>query len=275
MDAIETIVFTLSMTLTARFFAKWYRPIAMLWPNGRGRMAKVVIGSLPAVVLLVVLPVLLTLASFDVVGSPFFVLFYLLLGYPCLWFGVFAMRCFFDISLADDILQMNNKSALLAFVGGFLGITAIYCAANVGDGPGWWCVIFAGGLGMAAWVALALAAGRLTQAFERVTVGRDIRCGIRFGCFLLAIGIIFGRASSGDWTSASMTVVEFMDGWPALPLALAVVARERLFAGSAEHGRDAVEGGLVGSIAWGALLVVVALACALMVPPLFAKPPIG
>ena len=195
MDGSELAVFMISMALTFVYIAKWYYSIASAWPKEHGILGKAVLGFLPAVALVAMLSVLTTLASFDVVGSTFFITFYVFLGFPWLWLGELAMRSFFDISLADDILQMDNKSALLTFAGGFLGVTAIYSAANIGDGPGWWCVVFAGGLGFVAWVTLALAAGRLSHAFERVTVGRDVPCGIRFGCFLLACGIIIGRAS--------------------------------------------------------------------------------
>ena len=270
----EIAVFISSIALAIFFIAKWYYSIAKAWPAGRGVLCKAVLGFLPAVALAVIWPVLATLASFDVVGSPLFIAFYLFLGFPWLWLGELAMRSVFDISMADDILQMDNKSALAAFVGGFLGVTAIYSAANIGDGPGWWCVVFAGGLGFAAWVALALAAGRLSHAFERVTVDRDVPSGIRFGCFLLACGIILGRASSGDWTSASMTVVEFMDGWPALPLSLAVVARERLD-GRLARNRGAADSGMAGSVLWGGALVAIAIACAVMLPPLIGKPSNG
>lgn len=56
------------------------------------------------------------------------------------------ITCFFDLSWKDDILNGNNKSALAAFAGGFLGAAAIYAAANIGDGPGWWCFLLASGV---------------------------------------------------------------------------------------------------------------------------------
>ena len=229
MDHIEFIILTLSGFLTVKFLAKWYWPIFCAWPAGRGRLGRAMLCLLPVAALAVIVVTLTTWAASDVVGSPLFILFYTLLGFAWLHLGVFIMDALFDLSWRDDILGMGNRAALWALSGGFLGFTVIYAAANIGDGPGWWCVAFAGGLGLAAWVALALLVNRLTDVFERVTVGRDVACGVRFGCYLLASGVILGRASSGDWTSFPMTVVEFGAGWPALPLAGAAVIGERLF----------------------------------------------
>ena len=229
MDVGELGVFLLSGFLTVRFLMKWYAPIFFAWPAERGVLEKNVLGFLPIAALCVIVPTLLTLASFDVVDDPTFILFYIAFGFAWLYGGIYIMDALFDLSWRDDILGMNNKSALYAFAGGFLGLTAIYAGANVGDGPGWWCVLFAGGLGVVAWVALALLINFTTHVFERITVERNVASGVRFGCYLLASGIILGWASSGDWTSFSMTVIEFGIGWPAVPLAVIAMTCELLF----------------------------------------------
>lgn len=62
---------------------------------------------------------------------------------------------------------------------------------------------------MTAWFIVNQLMNIFTQVFERITVGRDLYCGIRYGAYLLASGLILGRASAGDWTSLYMTIVEF------------------------------------------------------------------
>ena len=229
MDEGEFIVFVVSGVLAAVFLMKWYKPIVLSWPAERGIAAKIVLGNLPVAALCIIVPTLLTMAASDVVNDPIFIVFYVALGVAWLYLGTFIMGIFFDLSWRDDILNLNNTAALFAFAGGFLGLAIIYAGANAGDGPGWWCVLEAGGLGLMAWVAVAVVVNLLTRVSERITVGRDVACGVRFGCFLLASGIILGWAASGDWTSSYMTVVEFGVGWPVLPLAAVAVMGEWAF----------------------------------------------
>jgi len=269
MSGDEVLVFLASIVATALFVVKWYRSIFLAWPKSRGRTGKILLGALPIAAFFIIRFVLKNWASYDVIYDPTYITLYLLLGFAWAWFGSFVMRSCFDLSRRDDVLNLNNKAAAFAYAGGFLGITLIYAAANIGDGPGWWCVIFAGGLGLGAWVLLAWILHAATRAFERVTVGRDISCGIRIGCYLLASGIIIGRASAGDWTDFPTTVIEFWVGWPALPLTALAVVGELLCARSAKD-REAQGNSIIGSVLWGATMVVAALCSVLfLLPELF------
>jgi hypothetical protein len=178
------------------------------------------------------------------------------------------MSCFFDLSWIDDVINLNNQAALPAIIGGFLGLTIIYSGANIGDGPGWWCVIFAGGMGLVSWLFLGAGICMADKVSERITVERDLGCGIRFGCYLLASGIILGRASGGDWTSFYMTVVEFYDvydRWPVLLLAAieAVVERLYLIQAKKSSGNDTV----FSSLFWGAFYITFAVIIVMQLVP--------
>jgi hypothetical protein len=213
------------------------------------------------------------LASFDVVDATEYIILYVFLGYAWLWLGMLSMSCFFDLSWIDDALHLDNKAALPAIAGGFLGLTVIYSGANIGDGPGWWCVVFAGGIGFVTWLFLGIGICRADEVSERITVERDLGCGIRFGCYLLASGIIIGRASGGDWTSFYMTIVEFYDvydRWPVLFLAAleAVVERFYLKLGKAGGG-DTVK----SSIFWGAFYVLFSIISVMQLLPSLPQNP--
>lgn len=226
---VEIVLLIISCVFTFRFLKKWYQTIFLKWPPIESKAVKYTLNVLPLISLVIYLITLNLFASFDVVDNIFYIAFYTLLGFVWLNFGMFAMALFLDISWVDDVVNMNNKAALLSIAGGFTGLALIYAGANIGDGPGWWCVIFAGGLGLAAWVIIAIIVNLFTNIFERITVDRDIKCGIRIGFFFLASGIILARASAGDWTSSSMTVVEFAAGWPVLPLSLLAILVEYYF----------------------------------------------
>jgi hypothetical protein len=58
---------------------------------------------------------------------------------------------------------------------------------------------------------------------------RDVASGLRFGGFLLAAGLILGRAVAGNWHSELATLQDFLhDGWPAIPLCIPAVLIERM-----------------------------------------------
>ncbi|MCL2671041.1 MAG: hypothetical protein FWF10_03280 [Clostridiales bacterium] len=266
MSGDEILVFLASLVAAVLFFVKWYRAIFAAWPKSRGKLGKILLGVLPVLAFLIIRFVLKNLASYDVIFDPSYITFYIFLGFACLAFGCFMMRGCFDLSWRDDVLHLNNRAAAFAFAGGFLGITLIYAAANIGDGPGWWCVIFAGGLGLGAWFLSALILQACTRVFERVTVERDLSCGIRLGCYLIASGILLGRASAGDWTSFQMTVIEFWVGWPVLPLtALAIIGE--LLCVRAANERETLGNNIAGSVLWGVIMIAAAICSVVFLIP--------
>jgi hypothetical protein len=263
----------------ARFLYSWYKPLMGVWPPDRGRMGRRVLGLLPVIAVLIILTVLLTLASFDVVGI--WVFFYVILGFSWLSAGCFLYEWALDLQWVYDLVFLDNRAAIAPAAGGFVGLSLIYAGANVGDGPGWWVVFIAGGLGLVAWLILAAilnVAGRLS---ERITVERDVGCGVRFGAFLIASGLILARASGGDWTSFRATIIEFGAGWPVIPLAVLALIVElttRLYSHRAlADGDETTRAGAgVGlSVLCGILYICCAVAALFIMPPLPENPLFG
>ena len=122
-----------------------------------------------------------------------------------------------------------------------LGVTLCYAGGNIGDGPGWWVVVFSAALATGtlcvAWAALTT----LTPAADAVAIDRDPAAGLRLGAFLLASGLILGRGVAGDWESAQATVADFTAALPAAAaiLILAIVV-ERIARPTPERPRAAV-----------------------------------
>ena len=228
MDVFELSLFFISCFIVYFFMRRWYRPLLKAWPPEKNRPAKTILACLPIFFLVFIFFILKFFASFDVVNSVIFIVFYILLGYAWMFGSLMLTTLFFDLNWTDDSVYLNNKAALAAVIGEFFSAAFIYAGANVGDGPGWWCVIFAGLLGIAAWIILGLLIHFCTGIFERITVDRDMGCGIRFMVYLLASGAILGYACSGDWTSFKMTIVEFGAGWPVLPLTAVFILLEKL-----------------------------------------------
>lgn len=82
----EVFLFLGSAYVTCRFLYKWYMPLLETWPPEHGETGRRVLGCLPPVSLAIILFVLLTMASYDVVGI--WVVFYILMGYAWICGGV-------------------------------------------------------------------------------------------------------------------------------------------------------------------------------------------
>jgi hypothetical protein len=216
----EIFVFIVSSLISVVFLFYWYLSLETIWPRDRGAKSRFYLHLLPPVCAVIICVFLLTLASFDVVDDPIYIFFYIVLGMAWLAICLMFMFMLLDISWRDDAIENNNKAAVFAVSGGMLGITAIYAGANIGDGPGWWTVVVAGGFGVFTWFLLIIILQKICSVCERITIERDLGTGIRMFFYMIASGLILGRGAAGDWTSFSSTVIEFIDAWPVLGLAL-------------------------------------------------------
>jgi len=225
LEFLELIVAFACTFCAILFFRDFYgKTLTMLRPS-KSLAVRIVFALTPVVSFAAIVFTLLRLASFDVVDNVIYIMFYIAMGLAWLYLSQLFVFRTTSVSWIDDALGMNNPAAAIVSVCALLGSTLIYCGANIGDGPGWWCVVFAGGLGMVTWFFFLWIIALLSETFERITIVRDVPSAIRMGSYLLASALILARASGGDWTSFNMTVVEFGAAWPLLilaPLALAI-----------------------------------------------------
>jgi hypothetical protein len=167
------------------------------------------------------------LASFDVQGSFLYTFFYDVMGLA--WLVVLALGLHgVGLSLRDDVLERRNDAALAAWSGAMIGGACAFAGGNVGDGPGWWCVVFAGGLASALLLGSWVLMHHLGGLHDHVTIDRDLGAGARAGALLLGVGLIGGRAAAGTWFSFADTTATFVAGaWPALVIVACAIAVER------------------------------------------------
>jgi uncharacterized membrane protein YjfL (UPF0719 family) len=160
----------------------------------------------------------------DVRGNVAYLFMYSVLGVA--WLRITELGfAFLGVSARDDVAERGNAAARYALGGALLGFACCYAGGNVGNGPGWWVVVFSSGLASAALFLVWRLADACSDTSDMVTIDRDEAAGIRLGGLLVACGAIFGRAAAGDWHSAAATTIDFgRSAWPALGvLALAVV----------------------------------------------------
>ena len=209
----------------------------------------------PVVCAGILLLVLLTAAAEDVRYDPTYVFFYLVLG--AAWLGAYkSILALAGLSARDDVLERGNEAAAVAISGALVGLTLCFAGGNVGDGPGWWVVVFSGLMATGAFYLIWCVAARLTGWADRITIDRDVSAGIRCGGYFVGTGLILGRAVAGDWESAVAAALDFLKlGWPALLLAGAAVVLEKRL--RPEAGRSLRGAGLRG---WLPAILYVAIA---------------
>ena len=172
--------------------------------------------------------VLRNASSLDVRDDPRYLTFYPVLG--AAWVGVWIrFLAITGISMRDDVVERSNGSASIAITGAMLGITLCYAGGNIGNGPGWWVVVFSAGLACVALFAAWMVLEAVSAVSDTVTVERDPSGGLRLAGFLVACGLILGRSVAGDWVSAEATVRDFaLAAWPVVLLVVVAAIVERL-----------------------------------------------
>ena len=214
----EFYVLIISLIYSFYSLKVWFKEVSATKSMNNKVMIKLIFRMLPFLSSAIILVTIFNLADPTVVQYPVFIFMYLFLGLTWNSLGLYMLFFALDISWRDDGVYHGNPAALWSIAGSFLALTFIYSGANIGEGPGWWCVIFAGAIGMIAFFGLLSMLNKRTDFGERITIDRDLSCGIRMGALMIAMGMILGRASAGNWTSFSMTVYEFLIGWPVLIL---------------------------------------------------------
>ena len=143
-----------------------------------------------------------------------------LTGAGAAWLGIATLLfSWLGLSLRDDAGERKNIGALVALCGSLTGVALIYAGGSVGEGPSYSNNAFS--IGLAAlgffglWILLELAGG----VSRSITEDRDLASGLRLCGFLIAVGLVLGRAVAGDWHSENATVHDLIrDGWPVVIL---------------------------------------------------------
>jgi len=254
----EALVVVVSILLALVTWIWWYWELASGPKFQLERTAGRALGLVPPLALVVLYAILRSWASFDVQNSAEYLFQYMVLG--AAWLGV-ALRFlpWLGISARDDVAERGNPAAAVALVGALLGITLCYAGGNVGDGPGWWVVVFSSGLATVAFFLAWAVLESASHASDAVTIDRDVAAGIRHAAFCVGEGAILARGVAGDWRSAGATLRDLAaHGWPALVvLGLAILLERALQPTGAEPRRSPVVCGVVpgvvlvaGSLAW-------------------------
>jgi uncharacterized membrane protein YjfL (UPF0719 family) len=228
MSPDEWVVFAASAVLAVAGWWHWYMPLTSVRRLGAAARGRRLLALTPLLCALALVAALRLAASFDVRDSSLYLTFYVVVGAAWVRLGSLLFPLL-GLSPRDDVIERGNGAAALAVAGALLGLTFVFAGGNVGDGPGWWVVLFSAGLATAGLAVAWYLLERLSHVADVVTIDRDPAGGLRLGAALAACGLILGRAVAGDWVSTAATVTDFARvGWPALLLVAAAAAVERV-----------------------------------------------
>jgi len=228
MSGDEIIALIASVAIGGFLWFAWYR--TAFATAGMVGMERPLVAAVltPIVSLAVLLVVLTTAASSDVRDSTVYCTFYTVLG--AAWIGLInRLDSINGLLASDDVIERRNSAATFAWCGALLGHVLAFAGANIGDGPGWWVVIFtaflANGTVLLAWTVFET----MTNAADEITIERSAGAGLRLGALLVAAGLIAGRAAAGNWVSADATFNDFVQAaWPVVPLMMGAIIGEKL-----------------------------------------------
>ena len=218
MSEDEVFALVVCGALASVTWIAWYRDVIVVAPRSSGTGVRLLLAAAPGAAGVLLYQVLRRLAASDVRDAPIYIVFYLLMG--AAWVGI-AVRllALFGLSARDDVIERGNRAAAPAIAGAVLGITLCFAGGNIGDGPGWWVVVFCAILGTGTLLLLWTLLHRLTGVADAITIDRDSATGIRAAGFFLAAGLILGRAVAGDWEGSGPALLDFvLNGWPAAAL---------------------------------------------------------
>ena len=115
---------------------------------GRGSDGLGLLGASIVFSALLLLFVLVTAASEDVRTVIEYLFMYSVLGLAWLRLAE-PFFAFAGVSVRDDVVERGNSAATIALSGAFLAVMLCFAGGNIGNGPGWWVVVFSAALATA------------------------------------------------------------------------------------------------------------------------------
>jgi uncharacterized membrane protein YjfL (UPF0719 family) len=226
MSGDEVFALIVCLVLGCTGWASWLSGLFLIRSFARRTGAKPHAVLWPLLSAAVVLFVLCRWSSHDVRSDPVYIFFYFVMWFG--WTGILLkMLPYLGLNARDDLLERQNSAAGLAVGGALLGSTLAFSGGNIGDGPGWWVVVFSAGLANGALLLLWAVGNLFTHVDEGLTVERDVAAGWRTFGYFTGGGLILGRAVAGNWQSGMETIGDFVvRGWPVVVIWGATVAMD-------------------------------------------------
>src|SRR5215469_5251918 len=146
MSGDEVFALIVSFVVGIVGWRAWFGGLLFLQPLSRKPATQFLGWFSPVAAGAALLFVLFKWSSSDVRDAPIYIFFYMAMGFG--WAGLWNLILpYAGLSFRDDALERDNDSAGLAIAGSLVGAMLAFAGANIGQGPGWWVVVFCSALG--------------------------------------------------------------------------------------------------------------------------------
>ncbi len=190
MSGDEVIALIVSILLGIAGWRAWVAGLILLQPLSRKPATQFLGWLSPLAACAALYFVLAKWSSHDVRDNPVYIFFYMAMGFG--WMGLWNwILPYAGLSFRDDALERDNDSAGLAITGALLGATFGFSGANIGDGPGWWVVVFCAMLSTGVMLIFWMVGSQITRIQEYITIDRDLASGWRTAGILRRFRIDF------------------------------------------------------------------------------------
>jgi hypothetical protein len=205
MSSDEGFVFLVCIVLAAVGWGWYYLHTFSATMIGSVPTRRGILNLTPLLCLVLLFIILKLFASHDVRDDGTYLAFYLLMGAAWIPLAMWLLPLV-GFDPRRDPIHRRNPAAIIAIVGVMIGLTLCFAGGNIGDGPGWWVVLFAAVLSTGSLLLLWALVEGFTDLSDAITIDRDIASALRLAGFLVACGAILGRAVAGNWVSADETI---------------------------------------------------------------------
>lgn len=229
---MEAIIFVSMIIISGVFISTWVKSLKQRFTYEKditNTQFNIIFITLGLIILTGTYFILVKLASFDVVDNSFYIFYYLLMAFSAIYIHIFSIYIGLNLSIKDDILNNSNKAATITIVSTLFGLSTIFAGANIGDGPGFYTVIIASGLGLITFIILMRIFDYFTNTLEHIQSDHNVHKAIRYSVLALCLSSILAYGAHGDWTNFTYTLIEFLVAWPSLILILIAIIIENIF----------------------------------------------
>jgi len=238
----ETLVVVVSCLVSLTCWVWWYgSTLTSKSSLVTGRTpARGLLLAIPLVAVASLIVILRLWSASDVREDGGYLTMYTLMGLA--WCGVASfVPVWLGISFRHDVLIRANHAASWVCSGWILAVMFSFAGANIGDGPGWWVVVFSSLLSTGMLTLVFFVWEKFAGSNDTITIDRDVPTGLRMFGLFIACGAVFGVSAAGDWQSADATVKDFfLTAWPAIPIFLVALILHGFLRPTAENPRPAI-----------------------------------
>jgi hypothetical protein len=204
LDGDEFLALVVASIVGGAAALRWYAALITVTRRAASPVHRFILALAPLACLAIVQGVLACCAAHEVKQAAEYDFLFVAGG--AAWLGATTLGLpLADVCPRDDAIESRNPAGVISLCGAWIGVTLCYAGGNIGEGPTIWTTFVPAAAATAAllflWLLLAVATG----VSENIAIDRDAASALRLAGFLIAAGLVLGRAVAGDFQSWEAT----------------------------------------------------------------------